>query len=66
VARALDEMSAVHRDILVELLYRGVSLEEAAAVRGVPVEIVKSRLYFALRALRIVLDQQVADRHDAP
>jgi DNA-directed RNA polymerase specialized sigma24 family protein len=35
-------------------------------VRGVPVETVKSRLYFAMRALRLVLDQQVADRHEAP
>jgi RNA polymerase sigma-70 factor, ECF subfamily len=65
VVRALDELSAVHRDILVELFYRGVSLEEAAAVRGVTVETVKSRLYYAMRALRIVLDQQIADRHEA-
>jgi RNA polymerase sigma-70 factor (ECF subfamily) len=49
-----------------ELFYRGVSLEEAAQVRGVPVETVKSSLYFAMRALRIVLDQQVADRHGEP
>jgi RNA polymerase sigma-70 factor (ECF subfamily) len=66
VVRALDELSGVHREILVELFYRGVSLEEAAEVRGVPVETVKSRLYFAMRALRVVLDQQVADRHDTP
>ena len=63
VVRAMDELSGTHRDILVELFYRGVSLEEAAQVRGVPVETVKSRLYYAMRALRIVLDQQVADRH---
>jgi RNA polymerase sigma-70 factor, ECF subfamily len=66
IVRALDELSGVHREVLVELFYRGVSLEEAAEVRGVPVETVKSRLYFAMRALRVVLDQQVADRHDAP
>ena len=64
VVRALDELSAVHRDILVELFYRGVSLEEAAAVRSVTVETVKSRLYYAMRALRIVLDQQIAERHE--
>ena len=66
VVRAIDELSGTHRDILVELFYRGVSLEEAAQVRGVPVETVKSRLYFAMRALRSVLDQQVADRHGEP
>jgi RNA polymerase sigma-70 factor (ECF subfamily) len=65
VARALDELSPVHRDVLVELFYRGVSLEEAAEVRGVPVETVKSRLYYAMRALRVVLDQQVAGRAEA-
>ncbi len=63
VVRAMDELSGTHRDVLVDLLYRGVSLEEAARVGGVPVEMVKSRLYFAMRALRAVLDQQVADRH---
>jgi RNA polymerase sigma-70 factor (ECF subfamily) len=62
VPRALDELSEVHREIMVELFYRGVSLEEAAEVRGVPVETVKSQLYFAMRALRVVLDQQVGDR----
>jgi RNA polymerase sigma-70 factor (ECF subfamily) len=62
VARALDELSEVHREIMVELFYRGVSLEEAADTRGVPVETVKSQLYFAMRALRVVIDQQVADR----
>jgi RNA polymerase sigma-70 factor (ECF subfamily) len=63
VVRAMDELSGTHRDILVELFYRGVSLEEAAQVRGVPVETVKTRLYYAMSALRGVLDQQVADRH---
>jgi RNA polymerase sigma-70 factor (ECF subfamily) len=64
VVRAMEDLATTHRDILVELFYRGVSLEEAAQVRGVPVETIKSRLYFAMRALRVVLDQQVAERHD--
>jgi RNA polymerase sigma-70 factor, ECF subfamily len=64
VVRALDELPPAHRDIIVELFYRGVSLQEAATVRGVPVQTVKSQLYFALRALRLVLDQQVADADD--
>jgi RNA polymerase sigma-70 factor (ECF subfamily) len=61
VLRALDDLSDVHREILVELFYRGVSLEDAADDRGVPVETVKSRLYYAMRALRVVLDQQIGD-----
>jgi RNA polymerase sigma-70 factor, ECF subfamily len=64
VVHALNDLSALHRDILVELFYRGVSLEEAAAARGVPVETIKSRLYFAMRALRMVLDQQTCERHE--
>jgi RNA polymerase sigma-70 factor, ECF subfamily len=62
VVRALNELSVLHRDLLVDLFYRGVSLEEAAAALGVPVESVKSRLYFAMRALRMVLDQQIGER----
>lgn len=63
IVRAMDNLAAAHRDILVELFYRGISLEDAAAARGVPVETLKSRLYFAMSSLRAVLDQQVADRH---
>jgi RNA polymerase sigma-70 factor (ECF subfamily) len=66
VIRAMDNLSRVHREILVELFYRGTSLEEAAQVRGIGVDTVKSRLYYAMRALRIVLDQQIADREPEP
>ena len=65
VVAAIEDLSGVHRELLVELFYSGVSLEDAAAQRGVPVETVKSRLYFAMRALSNVLDQQLADRHAA-
>ena len=66
VVRAMDDLSGTHRDILVELFYRGTSLEEAARVQGVPVDTVKSRLYFAMRALRAVLDRQVTERGPDP
>jgi RNA polymerase sigma-70 factor (ECF subfamily) len=66
VVAAMEGLSSVHRELLVELFYGGVSLEDAAADRGVPVETVKSRLYYAMRALRTVLDQQIADRHGTP
>ncbi len=62
VQGAMDELSGTHRDIMVELFYHGVSLEESAREHGVGVETVKSRLYHALRALRAVLDHQVGDR----
>jgi RNA polymerase sigma-70 factor, ECF subfamily len=59
VLGAMDALADTHRDILVELFYRGVSLEEAAHHRGVPVETVKEWLYHAMRALRGVIDRQV-------
>jgi RNA polymerase sigma-70 factor (ECF subfamily) len=59
IVRAMDDLAAAHRDVLVELFYQGISLEDAAAARGVPVETLKSRLYFAMRSLRTVLDQQI-------
>jgi RNA polymerase sigma-70 factor (ECF subfamily) len=61
VIGALDDLSEVHRNVLIEMFYRGVSLEEAADARGVSVETVKSQLYFAMRALRLVLDRQLGD-----
>ncbi|MET8149732.1 hypothetical protein ACIBSW_29200 [Actinoplanes sp. NPDC049668] len=64
IVAAMDDLAASHRDILIELFYRGVSLEDAAAARAVGVEELKSRLYFAMRSLRVVLDQQLAERHD--
>ena len=66
VLRAMEDLSGTHREILVELFYRGTSLEEAARVQGVPVDAVKSRLYHAMRALRAVIDQQVTERGPDP
>lgn len=66
VVRAMDNLSGMHREILIELFYRGTSLQEAAQARGIRVDTLKSRLYYAMRALRVVLDQQTSDRPAAP
>ncbi|TWD72421.1 RNA polymerase sigma-70 factor (ECF subfamily) [Kribbella amoyensis] len=55
VLSALDQVSAEHRDVLVELYYRGRSVTEAAKELGIPPGTVKSRSFYALRALRAVL-----------
>jgi RNA polymerase sigma-70 factor, ECF subfamily len=52
VLDALDSLSSEHRDVLVELYYRGRTVVQAAEVLGVPPGTVKSRSYYALRAMR--------------
>jgi RNA polymerase sigma-70 factor (ECF subfamily) len=46
-----------HREILVQTHYRGVPYAEVAADLGIPIGTVKSRVYYALRALRIALEE---------
>jgi RNA polymerase sigma-70 factor (ECF subfamily) len=55
VQRALQGISADHRRVLVEVYYRGRSIDETAEVLGIPVRNVKSRAYHALRALRAAM-----------
>jgi RNA polymerase sigma-70 factor (ECF subfamily) len=57
VAAALDRLSAEHRAVLVECYYRGRTVSEAASVLGVPAGTVKSRVHYALRALRLALEE---------
>ncbi|HZO63531.1 MAG: sigma-70 family RNA polymerase sigma factor [Kribbellaceae bacterium] len=55
VLEALDRVSPEHRDVLVELYYRGHSVNEAATALGIPPGTVKSRSYYALRALKAAI-----------
>lgn len=57
VAEALRRLSPAHREVLVECFYRGRSVTEAAALLGVPAGTVKSRTHYALRSLRLVLEE---------
>ena len=56
VLDALEQMSTEHREVLVELYYKGRSVAEAATALGVPPGTVKSRSFYALRALRAVMN----------
>ena len=58
VTGALASLSVDHRRVLLETYYRGRSVAEAAVELGVPPGTVKSRTYYALRALRLVLEEQ--------
>lgn len=58
IATALRELSDDHRRVLVELFYRRRTVSEAATALGVPVGTVKSRSFYALRALRVALEEK--------
>lgn len=57
VADALQRLSADHRAVLVECYFRGRSTADAARVLGVPEGTVKSRTHYALRALKLALQE---------
>jgi RNA polymerase sigma-70 factor (ECF subfamily) len=57
VAEALSTLSTDHRAVLLECYYRGRPVAEAAARLGVPEGTVKSRTHYALRALRLALEE---------
>jgi RNA polymerase sigma-70 factor (ECF subfamily) len=50
---ALRNLSSAHREILVETYLRDRTVNEAADLLGLPIGTAKSRVYYALRSLRI-------------
>lgn len=57
VAAAMRSLSPDHRAVLHECYFRGSSVAEAAAALGIPPGTVKSRTHYALRALRLSLEE---------
>jgi RNA polymerase sigma-70 factor (ECF subfamily) len=57
VAEALMRLSPEHRAVLHECYYRRMSVADAARRLGVPEGTVKSRTHYALRALRLALQE---------
>ena len=57
VAEALTRLSPEHRAVLVECYYGGRSVAEAARNLGIPEGTVKSRAHYALRSLRLQLEE---------
>ncbi|RHW29076.1 sigma-70 family RNA polymerase sigma factor [Nocardioides immobilis] len=57
VAEALTQLSHEHRTVLLECYYRGRSVAEASRRLGVPEGTVKSRTHYALRALKLSLEE---------
>jgi RNA polymerase sigma-70 factor, ECF subfamily len=57
VAEAITRLSADHQAVLLECYYRGQPVAEASRRLGVPEGTVKSRTHYALRALRLALEE---------
>lgn len=54
---AMSRLSPEHREVLRECYYRGSTVAEAAAALGVAPGTVKSRTHYALRALKLAIDE---------
>ncbi|GGV65092.1 RNA polymerase sigma factor SigL [Streptomyces griseoloalbus] len=61
VREAVKTLTPEHRDVLVLVYFQGASVAEAATALGIPPGTVKSRAYYALRALRRVLPGYASD-----
>lgn len=57
VAEAISRLSDGHREVLLECFYGGQSVAEAAGTLGVPPGTIKSRTHYALRALKLALEE---------
>jgi RNA polymerase sigma-70 factor (ECF subfamily) len=57
VAAALGRLTQEHQNVLRECHFRGSSVAQAAHALGIAPGAVKSRTYYALRALRLAIEE---------
>lgn len=58
VLDALERLSSEHREVMVQMYLHGRTVGETAEVLGIPAGTVKSRSFYALRALRDVFPRR--------
>jgi RNA polymerase sigma-70 factor (ECF subfamily) len=58
ISDALEDLSEAHRQVLIETYFKGRTVNEAAAELGVPPGTVRSRVFYALRSLKIALEER--------
>jgi RNA polymerase sigma-70 factor, ECF subfamily len=57
IAAALARLTPDHRDVIRLAHFESLTLKEISQATGIPLGTVKSRTYYALRHLRLVLDE---------
>ena len=57
VAAALERLTPEHRQMIRMAQFRGLTMREIAGHTGLPLGTVKSRTWYALRSLRLVLEE---------
>lgn len=55
---AMRALSPPHRSILIDYFYRGRTAAEIAVERGIPAGTARSRVYYAMRAMRLALQER--------
>jgi RNA polymerase sigma-70 factor, ECF subfamily len=59
IDRSFRRLSVEHRSVLVLRLHLGLSIDETATTLGIPVGTAKSRLHYAIEAVRAALEADV-------
>ena len=62
VAAALTRLSPEHREVIRLSHWGGLSLREIAELKAIPLGTAKSRAYYALQSLRLILDEMEVER----
>ncbi|MFI9099919.1 sigma-70 family RNA polymerase sigma factor [Streptomyces fildesensis] len=58
ISDAMADLTTAHRQVLAETYLRGRTVEDAAAVLGIPAGTVRSRIFYALRSLKLALEER--------
>ncbi|GHF90748.1 RNA polymerase sigma factor [Streptomyces thermodiastaticus] len=55
---ALEDLTPAHREVLVETYFKGRTVNEAAETLGIPSGTVRSRVFYALRSMKLALQER--------
>ena len=57
VAAALARLTPEHREVVRLAHYEGMTMREIAEAKGLPIGTIKSRAWYAMRSLRLTLEE---------